>query len=188
MVILASLGRRSTLAAVAVALLATGAHAGVTLTPGQRTCIADTTAVIAEAKRTDLEGQHAFAVAQVPDQKALFDALLAMDLAALEVQRLKIDYLAANFPSDSYYDPAETPVLNLPSALNEPMLIALEKNPAYMQAVETLANATYEADKLGGRERAGYLLSKAPPNSEQQAAALEAGNAHYALTDKVCGP
>lgn len=188
MLTLARFGRRSARANVAVALLATAAHAGITLSPGQKSCITETTAAIAEAKRADLEGQHTFALAQAPDHKALFDALLAMDLATLEVQRLKIDYLAANFPSDSYYDPAQTPVFALQGALKEPMLIALEKDPSYMQAVETLANATYEADKLGGRERAGYLLSKAPPNPEQQTAALEAGNRYYELTDKVCGP
>lgn len=186
--ILAHLSRRCALATVAVALLATTAHAGITLTPGQSSCITETTAAIDEAKRADLEGQHTFALAQVPDHNALFDALLAADLAALEVQRLKIDYLTANFPSDSYYDPAETPVFAMQSALKEPMLIALEKDPSYMQAVETLANATYEADKLGGRERAGYLLSKAPPNPELQTAALEAGNRYYELMDKVCGP
>lgn len=111
-----------------------------------------------------------------------------MDLAALEVQRLQLTYLTEHFPAETYYDPAQTPVLSLQAAIDEPMLMALEKDATYAQAVQALADATYEADKLGGRERAGYFMAKAPPNPDQQTAALEAGNAYYALTDKVCGP
>lgn len=179
---------RCAIAALATALLTTNANAGVTLTPAQQTCIVETGAAIAEAKRVDLAAQLTYAIALAPDHKPLFDALQAADLASLDVQRLQLAYLAEHFPAESYYDPAEVPVLSLQAALDEPMLIALEKDAAYAQAVARLADATYEADKLGGRERAGYIMAKAPPSPEQQTAALEAGNAYYALTDKVCGP
>lgn len=180
--------RRLALSAFAAAVVPAGAHAGIALTPAQKTCIVETGAAIAEAKRAELAAQLAYATALAPDSKPLFDALQVVDLASLEVQRLQLTYLTEHFPAETPYDPAEVPVSSLQAAVDEPMLMALETDAVYTQAVAALADATYDADKLGGRERAGYVMAKAPPNPDQQAAALEAGNAYYALTEKMCGP